>query len=117
MFSMMSRKQVVLLTSTILMIALITNFAGLIQDAEANPSGVITVNVTHACVDSDHGGQSDICQTVHYSYNHYIWPWVGHQWDDPHGSHMVSYGSTDKYKSSSVTSCSQCPNPPFSDYN
>ncbi len=63
MFSMTSRKQAIALTSAILMVALLTNIAGWIQNAEATPVLTIKIYVTHACVDSDHGGQSDICKS------------------------------------------------------
>ncbi len=103
----MSRKQVVSLTSAILMVALITNFAGLIQDAEADPVRVVKQNVTHACVDTDHPSQSDVCQTVQFTVTVTV---------NPHG-HKKEVEERDVYLSTGVTSCPQCPNPPFDEYN
>ena len=106
----MSRKQVVSLTSAILMIALITNFVGLIQNAEAHASLILTQNVTKACVDTDHPHQSDICQTVQYTMTAYAYP-------NPHPDEHSQYNlAEDVYRSTGVTSCSQCPNPPFTNY-
>lgn len=104
----MSRKQVVSLTSAILMVALITTVVW-IHNAEANPSKITTVNVTHACVDTTPPyPQNDVCKITQYSYYSYMWPWAGHQWEDPHGWHLKSYDEIDKYTSEHVTSCSQC---------
>ena len=108
MFSMTSRKQVVSLTSAIFMVTLITNFVGLIKDAEATPSIVTTVNVTHACVDSDHGGQSDICKIKEFTELEYTYPWAGHQQEYPHGWHVTFFNEKNQYTSEHVTSCSQC---------
>ena len=103
----MSRKQVVSLTSTILVVTLITLFALWIQNAEANPVKIYIQNVTHSCVDTDHPSQSDICQTVNYL--RILIPY-------PHG-HSKRYIFENKFRSTGVTSCSQCPNPPFTYYN
>ena len=111
----MSRKQVVSLTSAILMVALITNIAGWIQNAEAHPSLTLKQNITHACVDTDHNYQSDICQSISYTQWSYRYPWTGHTWDSPR-HHGVLSSEKDVYKSTGVTSCSQCPNPPFYHY-
>ena len=107
MFSIMLRKQVVSLTSAILMVALITNIAGLIKDAEADRVRVVKQNVTHSCVDTDHPSQSNICQTVQFSVKIII---------NPHG-HKEKIEERDVFISTGVTSCSQCPNPPFTNYN
>lgn len=109
----MSRKQVVSLTSAILMVALITNFVGLIQDAEATPLLTIKIFVTHSCVDTDHPSQSDICQTVDFI----DWYYMYHGEQDPHQDHDEKYFEESHFKSTHVTSCSQCPNPPFTHYN
>jgi hypothetical protein len=100
MLNMMSRKQVILLTSTILMVALITNIAGWLHNAEADPAIIITWNVTHACVDTDHNYQSDVCQTVDYID---IWSLDPIPHPDDHGTFE---DDRDTYKSTSVTSCS-----------
>ncbi len=111
MFGMMSRKQVVLLASVILMIALITNIGGWIQNTEANPNSIITTHLLEACVDTDHGSQSDICQSVK-------WTSVVEISSTPHPSdHAVQKIETNSYSSTGVTSCNQCPNPPFDEYN
>ena len=104
----MSRKQVVLLTSIILLVALITNMMGLIQDAEAHVTVVLFDNVTHSCVDTDHPYQSDICQTV-TRVDVTVSPM-------PHG-HVAVVEHKNSFESTGVTSCSQCPNPPFTNYN
>jgi hypothetical protein len=116
MFSMTSRQQVVSLTSAILMIALITNIVGWIQDAEATPDEIVTQNITHTCVDTDHPYQSDICQSVSWTSVIKFHP------PDPHPSshapsHAVVESEDDYFWSTGVTSCNQCPNPPFTHYN
>ena len=104
----MSRKQVVSLTSAILMVALITNIAGWIQNAEADISVVVVHNITHSCVDTDHPSQSDICQTVDEIVIVALPPLHGHGF---------VLAEEDRFRSTGVTSCSQCPNPPFDEYN
>ena len=107
----MSRKQVVSLTSAILMIALITNIAGWIHHAEAHPDLILTLNVTHSCVDTDHPYQSDICQTV-------LYPVIVETDPVPHPeNHNQDEEERDEFWSTGVTSCPQCPNPPFDEYN
>ena len=104
----MSRKQVVSLTSAILVVALITNITGWIQDAEANPVKVYVQNVTHHCYDSNSGHPwNDICQTVNYTRT--LIPY-------PH-EHALLLIFEDKLKFTTVSSCTQCPNPPFTNYN
>ena len=109
MFSLTSRKQVVSLTSAILMVAFITNIAEWIQDVEADPSITRKSYVTRVCVDSDHGGQSDICKSYEYTEWRYWWPWTGHNTEYPHGNHGRLYSERYVYSSTHVTSCSQCP--------
>ena len=104
----MSRKQVVLLTSAILMVILATTTVVWIQNAEADISVITYDLVTHACVDTDHPSQSDVCQSVIY-LDITIEP-------ELHG-HALATVDTTSYKSTGVTSCSQCPNPPFDEYN
>ena len=84
-----------------------SNIVGWIQDAEANPVDVFVQHITYACVDTDHGGQSDICQTVNYTV--VLIP-------NPHG-HEKNIDERDVYLSKGVASCNQCPNPPFTNYN
>ena len=104
----MSRKQVVLLTSAILMVILATTTVVWIQNAEADISVFLTHIVTHACVDTDHPYQSDICQTVDYIVEVDLPPFHGHP---------VVIVTEEVFRSTGVTSCSQCPNPPFTNYN
>ena len=107
----MSRKQVVSLTSAIVVIALITNVAGWIHHAEAHPDLILTLNVTHCCVDTDHPYQSDICQTVTYELIIETDP-------NPHpANHNQDEEERNVFWSTGVTSCPQCPNPPFTNYN
>lgn len=106
----MSRKQAVSLTSAILMVALITNIVGWVHNAEAHPHMIVTQNVTHACVDTDHTYQSDICQAVQFTVIVELYP-------DPHpDEHGQFQDNRNVYISTGVTSCSQCPNPPFYHY-
>ena len=104
----MSRKQVALLASAILMVILATTTVVWIQNAEAHVSVATYDIVTHACVDTDHPSQSDICQSV-LELVITIEP-------DLHG-HPAIIVDTTSYKSTGVTSCPQCPNPPFDEYN
>ena len=104
----MSRKQVVLLTSAILMVILATTTVVWIQNAEADISVKVVHDVTHSCVDTDHPSQSDICQTVEYT--------VIVTYPPEHG-HVILLVTEDRFESTGVTSCSQCPNPPFDEYN
>lgn len=104
----MSRKQVVLLTSAILMVILATTTVVWIQNAEADISVTTFDLVTHACVDTDHPSQSDVCQSVIY---------VEIETEPELHGHLCVMENTTSYKSTGVTSCNQCPNPPFTNYN
>ena len=108
----MLRKQVVLLTSVTLLVALITNIAGWIQNAEAHPSIVTKVYVTHYCVDeTTTRPQNDICKSTEYSYYSYFWPSKNHpkkKSDPDHTSHGAIYDEVEKSKFEYVDSCSQC---------
>ena len=104
----MSRKQVVLLTSAILMVILATTTVVWIQNAEADISAMVVHNITHSCVDTDPPSQSDICQTVDEIVVVVLPPLHGH---------AVVKHEEDRFRSTGVTSCSQCPNPPFDEYN
>lgn len=108
----MLRKQVVSLTSAILMVALITNIAGWIHHAEAHPDLILTLNVEHPCVDSNSGHPwNDICQTVDYIVEVTNVP-VPHP-----ASHNQDTEEKDAVWFTSVSKCSKCPNPPFTNYN
>ena len=105
----MLRKQVVLLTSAIFTVILATTTVVWIQNAEADISVVRYTVVTHHCVDSNSGHPwNDICQTVKY-IEITIEP-------ELHGHGFVAVDD-EKQKFTSVSKCSKCPNPPFTNYN
>ena len=93
------------------MVILVTTTVVWIHHAEAHPDLILTLNVTHSCVDTDHPYQSDICQTVDYELIIETDP-------VPHPeNHNQDEEERDEFWSTGVTSCSQCPNPPFDEYN
>ena len=104
----MSRKQVGLLASAILMVILATTTVVWIQNAEADISVTTYDLVTHTCVDTDHPSQSNVCQSV-LKLEITTEP-------ELHGHASVTVDTT-SFKSTGVTSCNQCPNPPFDAYN
>ena len=111
MFSMMSRKQVVLFTSTILVVTLITLLGVWIQNAEADPTMVITVDVTESCVyESTTYPQNDVCKSQEYTVTVSYTP-PGHPAipSNAHTSHGVYTDNVSKYKATYVNSCSECP--------
>lgn len=103
MLSMMSRKKAALLTFATFMVVLTTTTVLWIQNAEADPSLILTVNATHACIDDTTTyPQNDICEMDTITFTSFFYP-VPHP--DEHETDIDEVGT---FTATHVTSCSQC---------